>query len=468
MARVVTRRSGPPYLLIVFAFLFVVATALAVIFHLEADKLAKQDEEKAKLLEKLATSEERARGGVAKMIDLAESTARSGRTKSVVSQLNDRIGELTQIITGQVTEHKAAVEAVEAARKRGSIGLAGLLNEAERYRGDWRASEGKLVEEKARWAEEEADLQAQIKDAIAEADRFKGELAKREQELTALRDQMKTETAAYEERLGKAEAQWKNDIDEARKNVAGLHQTINDLNQEIQRLNSRNRKLQEVVKERTGPRSDPMIVARRLDGRVIKVLEEEGICYVDIGEKDRITPGLTFSVYPAEGIPESGEGKGSLIVTNVDANTSECRIVTQVQGDPIVAGDGVANVVFDTLRTHTFVVEGEFDLYGRGKPSEAGTREVKSLIRQFGGNVVEEIDINTDFVVIGEEPAKPPQPAESAPPTVWAVYKAQMRLWQRYQDVKDMAQRLQLPVMNTTRFLALVGYQPAMQQKILQ
>ena len=38
MARVVSQRSGPPYLLIIFVFLFVVSTAIAVLVYLELDK----------------------------------------------------------------------------------------------------------------------------------------------------------------------------------------------------------------------------------------------------------------------------------------------------------------------------------------------------------------------------------------------------------------------------------------------
>ena len=54
MARVVHRRKSPPYALIIFAFLFLVSTALAVLTFNKLDKARQQIAEKDTLLTQLA------------------------------------------------------------------------------------------------------------------------------------------------------------------------------------------------------------------------------------------------------------------------------------------------------------------------------------------------------------------------------------------------------------------------------
>ena len=38
------------------------------------------------------------------------------------------------------------------------------------------------------------------------------------------------------------------------------------------------------------------------------------------------------------------------------------------------------------------------------------------------------------------------------------VYEDQLKEWKHYQDVRDLASKMQIPILNTNRFLALVGY----------
>ena len=145
-------------------------------------------------------------------------------------------------------------------------------------------------------------------------------------------------------------------------------------------------------------------------------------------------------------------------VYDVSEDISECRIASERLDNPISAGDLVANVAFDTQRNYKFIIEGEFDLRGVGDPSGEQVREVEILIRRSGGEIVDEVTIETDFVVLGEEPTRPPRPPESAPPTDWTIYQQQLRRYERYHEVMRTAQSMQVPILNTNRFLAFIGY----------
>lgn len=206
---------------------------------------------------------------------------------------------------------------------------------------------------------------------------------------------------------------------------------------------------------------DSIQVAQRADGRILQVAYEENVCHINLGEKDNVSPGLTFSVYPPTGIPESGEGKGKIIITNVGKTTSECRIVESKSSDPIVVNDLIGNVAFDPTRTYTFAIEGAFDLYGTGNPTQEGAKEVAMLISRSGGKVVDKLDLNTDFLVLGSEPPRPIKPAETAPAQTLRAYRDDMETYNRYNEFRQTAENMHIPILNTSRFLAFMGTRPS-------
>ena len=183
------------------------------------------------------------------------------------------------------------------------------------------------------------------------------------------------------------------------------------------------------------------------------------VCYINLGSKDRVRPGTTFTVYGGETINRENV-KGRIRVTNVSDDFSECKIIEQDKDSPIVVGDNVVNLAFDAVRTYVFVVRGEFDLHNTQTPSKLGTKEVKDAIRRFGGKVNDEIDIKTDYVVMGAEPEKPPMPPADAPASVQKVYQKQLKRYKEYSDIKTAAETMKIPILNTNRFLLLTGYEP--------
>jgi hypothetical protein len=191
----------------------------------------------------------------------------------------------------------------------------------------------------------------------------------------------------------------------------------------------------------------------------LRVITGENLCYINLGSKDSVAAGMSFTVYPPTGVEKSGEGKASLVITEVYKTTSECRLRDQQRDDPVVAGDLVANVAFDPTRTHIFVVAGNFDLHGAGMPTPGGAEEVRTLIRQFGGKLADEVDINTDFVILGEKPVSKEEPP-GLDPQARQVFREQAKAIEHFDQIQNRASELHIPMLNTNRFLAFVGYAP--------
>jgi hypothetical protein len=246
--------------------------------------------------------------------------------------------------------------------------------------------------------------------------------------------------------------------------------TISDLNRRLQNA----QKELDVVKGRlvAGRADTASPIMRRGDGRIVRN-PGTGIVFIDLGMGDQVSPGLTFEVYDKlEGVPPPGDpanddslpqGKASIEIVRVGPSSSEARIITRRPGATINEGDIISNLVYDKNVKYNFIVYGSFDLArsGRATPEE-GRRDaetVKRLVTQWGGNIVDEINVDTDFVVLGIEPTIPEFTREElTDPVNKARYDQAVAEVQAYDDVKRKAIDLRIPVLNQNRFLYLVGY----------
>jgi len=130
---------------------------------------------------------------------------------------------------------------------------------------------------------------------------------------------------------------------------------------------------------------------------------------------------MTFEVYDKnEGIPrlQTGDdaslpaGKASIEVMRVSHESSEARIIKQSPGTQIFVGDLIANLIYDPNVKFRFKVFGNFDIDQNGQATAQEADVVKRLISQWGGIVTEDLDIDTDFLIMGKEPVVPNIPAE--------------------------------------------------------
>ncbi len=464
MARVAQRRtSPPPYLLVAFVILFLLATAAAVLFWVQTDNLKAELADLQGKYRRVVSPQELSSPSPA-VNEMLIAYDRGQERRTVLTQMSAKLYDLAQIITGTQASHAEARSEAESLADMTGISLnRGLVTEArELYQGLTQAQE-----EFQAMAAQNADLQ----DRIDDRDRTLEDLTA---QFTAQVKTLEAQKQAADEKFRLAHEQY----------TAGQQQFTNELAQIRTELNmeiaSKNQQLREMIvkldaKDQTIERlraeldktrgmGGAEVAVRKPDGKVLQTKNIEGVCYINLGAEDRVIPGLAFTVYPTGGIPASGLGKAKIVVTQVQKTISECRIVDQAVDNPIVAGDPIGNVAYDPQRTYTFVVEGQFDVRGRGQYSADDAKEVKLLIERSGGAVADQVDVQTDFVVLGAAPARPLQPSENDPDHMWELYRAKEREFSRYQDTLEAAQNMHVPILNTNRFLAMIGYTPAAEQ----
>jgi hypothetical protein len=226
----------------------------------------------------------------------------------------------------------------------------------------------------------------------------------------------------------------------------------------------------DVTRDRlTSLRVDPnKPILSQSDGHIVR-LPGGGICFIDLGYGDHISPGLTFEVYDKiTGVPPLGDpnnddnlpvGKASIEVTHVGATSSECRITDTQPGTAISEGDIIANLVYDKNTKYNFVVFGNFDLARTGKYTPQDAEVIKRLITQWGGSVMNTINVDTDFVVLGHEPEIPDYTKDDLnDPVNKAKFDQATADAAAYDDIKEKAKDLRIPILNQNRFLYFCGY----------
>ena len=250
-----------------------------------------------------------------------------------------------------------------------------------------------------------------------------------------------------------------------REKISKQEQEVDTLSAKVNQLAEKNQKLDVLVdilkrKLRDKKKTKEMDLAIREAGRIKEVMPNRDVCFIPLGSKDRVVRGMTFRVYGPEGVPNDGEGhKAALTVIRVFKTVSQCRVSTVRTDDPVAVGDPFANIAFDPAHQPVFVVEGRFDLSGMGRLTDTGTQEVIALIKRSGGKIAKKLTVDVDFVVMGPEPSKPAELAEDAPPTAKRAHEIRMEEYNRWRKTLDTAIALNVPKLNTRRFLTLTGYE---------
>lgn len=473
MARVVQRRTSPPYLLILFVFLFLIATAAAIMFFVGRDTAVKgKAQAEDKLAQYVSTADENDADVQAKIKEAASSSPR----QSVVGLYRKMIPELASFVVVNPPDdpgraYAAAKAEADRINKELSAdettktlyaykGLAAIQTALENLRKNDEAMNGLKADLKKKQDEKEA-LSKDMSDA---AKKQTEALTKLSDQIKAIDDKSKKDFEEYQANVDKVTKEFGAKADTYEKNVNDKLAQIAKLQGRIKQLEDENADVKNQLSVARNPGAGK--VALKADGKVTDLAEvaNQKFCYVNLGASDNVQVGMTLAVFPSAGIGIDAKPKARIRILNMLPTTSECTILEQDPKDPISKGDLVANLAYEKGRSQAFVVEGLFDLRGGGVATSAGTDEVKDMISKSGGKVEDSVTINTDYVVLGDQPSKPTKPAEGAAPTVEKVYREQLKIWEHYQEVQDQAKAMRIPILNTNRFLDLVGYAPAAQK----
>lgn len=477
------------YTLIIFVGLFIAAMTVAVIYYVKAEELRTRGQELQQEMDRLATREEvRTMPGI-----VGAKMPGQSNFGTVVEYLNDLVG----LVKGTPVQVTSAEVKVSNATKA----VAPLIANASNYISlpaaapatiDPNAADPNMADPNAVAAPQVAlttvirELLAELEHTISQRNAAEQELAKlrqrfddaiatmeqNKQELTAkvdeYRQQVDTIKAEYEDlRLlvqQNSDERVKtllDQLDEARADGKQLNQdllrTQAELNVAQGRLQGALTKVNEIE-----PPPDKEAPAFKCDGRIILVDEASGVVRIDLGSDDRVYHGLTFSVYDSgAAIPRDGKPKAEVEVFAVDRQASAARVLSSKRKNPIMTGDMVANLIWDAGKENEFVVAGEFDLNGDGGAEYDAIRRIGTLIQRWGGSVSNEVTATTDYVILGDEPKVPPEPTLdqlAVDPTAMEKYNAAKQTNEQYNEIRQRAEALWVPVFNYDRFLHFTGY----------
>lgn len=444
MARQMGRPSSPPFALIIVVLLLVIAIGVAVAIYIDRDKqiAAKQDavaaEQKARTELNTATDKYKI---LQQSIAPASGTDDRGKAE-LDSTLSSIVQNLGSSDGNTFKDYKAtdALKQLDTKRKQ-------HYQEAEKYRGEKEALES-----------DAKDLRVQLSEATKQLDQIKNEdaaartsiLNSYEKDLAALR----TENSSLGDKL-KAEQD----------TVTALRIQITALREEMDRQKTiYENKIRELeIKLR---KTDPTLVDKARwsttklpDGHVVQVYPESKTVYLRLRSTDQARLGMRYLVHAkGEELPSSGKSKAVVEITSIEKGV-QARIIKSTAGDPILSGDQVYNLVTGPV-VYNFVTFGEFDLDNNGVFEPNGKAQIDDLLTKWGGKVQDEIDITTNFVILGVAPAVPPRPPADADPLVQENWRRKVEERTKWTRLHDTALKYSIPVMNEETFLTFIGYYP--------
>ncbi len=384
--------------------------------------------------------------------------------KSVVQYLQEGTQNTMQAVTGVRNDTPATLEkkleGIEAAKNK--VPLLTIINDLsqtvantnvalQRAEADRAAANENLKNETARVSRIEAEHKATVETLTAQIGQYRGEV-----------EENRTGTEVYKKNLDTRVSRAEGEFTAEKKR----------LNDSVSRLKEENlilrNQLLSLRAERNKEILRPADEFSLVDAQVIGVDGAEHKAFISIGEQQRVRLGMTFTVYAdASSIrpDEAGNyprGKATMEVINVGPSSATCRITSEVRGNPVVSGDVIANAVYDPKKVYKFVIYGNFDINRDGFPSPGERNDLKALVESWGGKSSDELAGDADFLILGERPILPPQPASDAPFEVFQEFVRQQQAATKYDDLYRKASETSVPILNENRLYTLIGKSPAM------
>lgn len=310
----------------------------------------------------------------------------------------------------------------------------------------------------AELARQQAQSEAALQEAVDRARQLEADLAALSQE----RDELaRTQTATMRDANKSAQDQ----IDALNAELLEANNEVGGLQNQLAELGEDYRRLQEIRDEIVVPD------VTTADGEVLSVFNSGNQLFINRGRSQGVMLGLTFEVFDANEVIRLGNagtarGKATIEVYELRDDTAACRVVRRSRGAQVIAGDVIANIVYDPTKEFTFYAYGYFDIEYDGGASDIN--RIENLVTQWGGDVAElQLDEDglpilspeIDFLILGQQPQYPdPLDDDELDPEVIREWQVQVRQFETYQALLGDAKTLRIPILNQNRFLDLVGY----------
>lgn len=468
-ARQASQSNAMLYALITFVGLFIIATVCAVIFYVKSEEFRTQAENAQADYAKVANRSEQ--GKLAKIVGKPEQgKTYLGTMQSVSDSLYSFIlgQEPSEEIPAVVKFNEVSMKTKETLEALGEdvnpafgpngVALLKTIDELKLKLENARSENGNLSGIIDNLQTDAEDTKAQ---AAQERQQYLTELDQFQQQVDEIRNGFDTLRQQWDDSKAQEIAQLQNKIEETETMLRQKQMTLQETEK---KLGDTDNELKDALAKLDVLRPDPNreVQAYEPDANIVNVDLKNGIVYLDAGVKDRVYRGLTFAIYDRnKPIPEDGQGKAEIEVFQVEEYVSAARIVKSDKKNPIVSEDIVSNLIWDRKGTNYFVVAGGFDFNNDGYIEADGAKRIQEMIERWGGTMMNEVTVDTDFIVIGTEPDVLPRPTQDEldiDPMAQQRYDASVEKMQAYNNLLQKANNLGVPVFNQKRFMYLIGY----------
>ncbi len=456
------------YTLIAFVGLFIAAATCAIIFYVKTEDYKAKEAALRRDIDVLATPQEQQRLGT--IIGTKEKPSWLGTMVDCFDSAMAMVtGTAPQNIHAQAKLSTAAAEVKKAltlaqqyvtlaSADPNTVGLTRVVADLKAALDNTTAAvqdaEKRYAEQKQRYDDAMAATHEFQQILLAQKDILVQKVNEIEQDYNQLKALVE-KTA--DQRIQTALAE----LDKEKANLDKLNQQLLSTQAQLDLTGQKMKRAQEQV-AKTMPPPDSNAPAMIADGKVILIDYNTKLVHIDKGSKDRVYPGLTFAVHDKNApIPQDGKGKAEIEVFDVQKTFSAARIISENKRKPVLEGDIIANLIWDSARKNVFVIAGNFDLDNdSGLDIDAHTK-MKALIEKWGGRVDNAVSVDTDFLVLGKQPEvlkKPTVEQLEIDPQAMDKYEASQRIRDDYEKVRSQAQALWIPIFTYDRFLYFIGY----------
>ena len=333
------------------------------------------------------------------------------------------------------------------------------------------------------WFVEQRNARLSAEKQLADAGKRLAAATKTVEELTGKFDSSLADMKKQVEDLQNSKSQFEAakgaEVEDLAKRIAAAQESMGQLRQDMQKqatnFGSAIRSQQEIIGQQLAKLGDVQgpppqgaqedVMAREAIGRILRALPGDTLVHIDLGELDGVTLGMRFSVYSGDrDIPADGRGKALIEAISISPQTSECRVVSPAaEDDPILENDKVQNIILSRNRNRKqrFVVIGGFDIDYDGTIDPSGAAKIRAYIERFGGEVVDAVDAQTDYVVVGRKVGEiAPAKGAAVDATAGPANRDAMKLGQTYEESLARAQALNVPRLRQDVFLNFIGLEP--------
>jgi hypothetical protein len=462
---------------VVFAIIAVTMSILAIYFYADANKSRDALETHRKTVGEIVPDADLQGEAVTRLRSIrgAENSGYAATTPLLQIAMQDR-DAMARLVAGAGNE--------DTARQVGATALTEAVNVGKTAQLTLPANENlglalrTTAQGLAAALQQNQSLQGQLKQSQdqmqAQAQQFEQQRAEMNKTVEGIRAEQQQVQASFATDQGSKDQS----VQQAEQNFAAQQKQTQE---QINQLTAQNQQLaQQLTEAKTSintlqaklgenrPVDAQAPIVRNPDGRIVRIPSKDTV-YISIGSESHVTPGLTFEVYDKiDGIPPLGnaaendklpQGKASIEVVRVGQGSSEAKIIRQTAGTQLTEGDLIANLVYDPNVKYNFVVYGDFDMDRNGQATPQEADVVRRLVTQWGGKLMDKVNVDTDFVVLGQEPVLPTFTREDLqdPFNAKRLADAQAAL-DAYDQVRNRARDLHIPIMNQNRFLYLTGY----------